>query len=333
MKKTSLKLPIIILASILVMGGIGFHLIEGIDIATSFYWTISTVTTVGYGDVVPQTEVGRVFASVLMVVGIGAILYALTIVGKNIIEGRLWSMVRGSEKEKEVKKMKDHLIICGYGQIGQTITQDLLLGNEKVIIIDKDEEVLRREASDLPYIVGDPTHEEVLEKARIDKAKGLFTTFSDDSDNILVTLSAKEVNPDIRVISRASDDEGIKHLRRAGAEAVILPEREGGLRMSRSFLHPEITDLYEYLISGEKGRAGAVEIPQRAELDGKTIEESGVREKIGVSVVAIRRGKEIITNPKPDQEIKAGDTLITLGTIEQIQKLKELAGETSSRIK
>ncbi|KXB02507.1 hypothetical protein AKJ45_03485, partial [candidate division MSBL1 archaeon SCGC-AAA261F19] len=174
--KVNLKIPIFMLALLVSMGTLGFHIIEGETILKSLYWTVVTITTVGYGDVTPNTELGRVFAMALMVTGIGVIFYILTGVGKNIIEGRIWEIFTMSEKEKEIKNVKDHLIICGYEDIGATITEELLLGNESVVIIDQDGKLLREKASGLPYVVGDPTKEEDLEKAKIDKAKGLFAT-------------------------------------------------------------------------------------------------------------------------------------------------------------
>ncbi|KXB03756.1 hypothetical protein AKJ45_00710, partial [candidate division MSBL1 archaeon SCGC-AAA261F19] len=179
----------------------------------------------------------------------------------------------------------------------------------------------------LPYVVGDPTKEEDLEKAKIDKAKGLFATLPDDPDNILLTLSAKELNPNIRIIAKAESTEGAKHLRRAGAEAIVLPEREGGIRMARSFLYPEITSLYDHLLKGDVGRAGTVKVPEAGVLAGKTIEESKIKEETGVAVIAIKRGDKLITNPKIDEEIKSGDVLIVMGTLSEIAKLKNMVSK------
>jgi len=319
----NVKIAIMIFVSTLLLGGIGFHLIEDVDLVTSFYWTVSTVTTVGYGDIAPHTQLGKIFASVLMVVGVGSIFYALTLIGKNMVEGRLWSMLRGTEKEKIVKKMSDHVIICGYGRIGQTIAEDLIGANEKVVIVDNREDILRREAVNLPYITGDATSEECLEKANIRKAKGLFATFADDSVNILVTLNAKDLNPNVRVISRAANKDGVKHLKRAKAEAVVLPEREGGLRMSKSFLSPEISSM-DHLFQEGVIKTGAVKVQENSGVANIALAESGIRENTGVMVMAIKSGKKIITNPEPKKKIEVGDMLIVLGTAKQIQKLEEL---------
>ena len=323
--KTTLKIPIAVLATIALIGTIGFHLIEDVALLESLYWTIVTMTTVGYGDIVPATEEGKIFAMVLMAMGVGTLLYVLTLVGRNIIEGRLWAVFTGREKRKEMEKMKDHLVVCGYGGVGRPITQELLLGNEKVVVIDKNEEMLRKEIPNLPYIAGDATKEGVLEAAKINEAKGIFAALPDDSDNILLTLSALDINPNLRVITKAETTEGAKHLRRAGAEAVVSPDREGGIRLARSFLHPEITSFYDHLLMGDIGRAGTIQIPSGGNFDGVSIKKSKIRKELGVSIIAIKRGEEIITNPDKDEEMKGGDTLIVMGTLSQIKKLRKRA--------
>lgn len=330
MKTRGLKFPILTLISIVIIGTIGFHFIEEESLLDSFYWTVVTIMTVGYGDITPSTELGKAFSIVLMAVGIGAILYTLTTIGRNIVEGRIWRIFMKTEKNEEVKKLEDHLVICGYGDVGKTVTQELLLGNEDLVIVDTDKETLRKEASDLPYIIGDATKEEVLETARIEKAKGLFATLPSDSDNILLTLIAKDINPEIRIVTKAETTEGAKHLRRAGAESIVLPEREGGMRMARSFLHPEITSLYDHLLMGNITRAETVEVDPEGPLDRITIKESKIREEIGASIIAIKRDEELITNPGIDQEIKGGDTLILMGTLSQIKKLRKRLSQKSS---
>lgn len=328
--KSKLKFSILVLASIIIAGTIGFHLIEEKSLINSFYWTVITITTVGYGDITPETELGRIFSVFLITTGVGTILYILTAVGRNIMEGRLWEFFTMSEMEKEVESLEDHLIVCGYGDIGRTITQEILLGSDDVVIIDQDEEKLRESATDLPYyIIGDARKEEILEKARVNEARGLFATLPEDPDNILLCLSTKEINPDIRIIAKANSTEGEKHLRRAGAEAVVLPQREGGIRMARSLLHPEITSLYDHLLMGDVGRADAIDVPEGGKLDGETIGESNIRKEIGVSVIAVEREGEIITNPKVDEKIRGGDTLIVMGTTSQIKELKKSIEESS----
>lgn len=322
MNRPNIKIPVIILISIVITGTIGFHIIEGANLLDSLYWTVITLATVGYGDIPPETQAGRLFTVFLVTIGVGVILYTFSLIGKNIIEGSIWEIFTVSEKADEVEKLSNHLIVCGYGAIGQAVTEQLLLGDEEVVIIDLNEEVLRIEATDLPYIAGDATQEDVLEKAGCERARGLFATLPKDSDNIMLVLSAKEINPEIRIIAKSEGMEAEKHIRRAGAEAVIHPDSEGGIRMARSFLHPEVTSLYDHMLQGDAGKAGAMEVQKGSLLDGNTIKESGLREDIGISVIAIRRDDELIVNPTINEEIQAEDTLIIMGTPAQIKKMK-----------
>ncbi len=326
MSSGELKTPIIVLASVVVIGALGFSLIEGESLLNSLYWTFATITTVGYGDIPIDTAAGRVFAISVMITGVVAILYSFTLIGRNIIEGRIWEFLTMKEKERLIEDMENHLIVCGYGDVGRAVTEQLLLAGEDVVVVDKDGEVLRVKAKDTPYIVGDATSEEKLEQAGIERAKGIFATLPEDSDNILLSLGAKECNPDIRIVARSNNREVDKHLRRAGAEAVIHPGSEGGIRMARAFIHPEITNLYDHLLSGGVGKADVFEISEGGMLDGTTIKESGLRKEVGVSVVALKRNGEIIVNPEIDKEIRARDTLIVMGTSGQIRKMREKFG-------
>ena len=229
-----------------------------------------------------------------------------------------------SPGETSFEDLEGHLVVCGYGDIGRTVTQQLLLWNETVVVVEKDEEKLERSEEGVRYVVGDATKEEVLERAGVSRARGLFAVLPRDSDNILLALSAKDFNEDIRIVAKADSTESEKHLRHAGVEEVALPDKEGGVRMARSYLHPEITSLYDHLLMGDVGRAGAVEVPKGKAMDGKTIEEAKIRDHTGASVVGIKRGDELITNPKIDQRVEGGDTLIVVGTLSEIEKVRGL---------
>ncbi len=322
MVKKKIKTPIFFLASIILIGTFGYHIIEGRNYLDSFYWTIVTITTVGYGDLPIKTSLGKLFAVVLISSGVGVILYTFTVIGQKIFEGSVWKIFTMKEKAEEVKQKQNHLVVCGYGDVGEAITQQLISHKKEVVLIDKDEEVLRSEAPELPYIVGDATKEETLKMANLSKAKGLFAAIPDDSDNILLVLTAKEINPDIRVVARLERPEGDKHIRRVGAEAVIHPDNEGGTRMAQSYLHPEVTNLYDDLLKGESGKAGTIKVTKKSGLVGKTLKESDLKEKHGLLVVAIKKDSEIILNPDYNQKLEAGDTLIVMGTGSQIDEIK-----------
>lgn len=307
-----IKKPIIILSSITIIGAIGYHLIEGKSLLNSFYWTIVTITTVGYGDLPINTPLGKIFAIILIITSVGVILYTLTILGENIIEGRIWKVFTMREKQEEVEKLSNHMIVCGYGDVGEAIKEQLEMHGKKVVVIDKDEEKLRTEATENPYIVGDATEKETLKKAGADRAEGIFAAMPQDSDNILIILNAIECNKNIRIIARSERTETDKHLEKIGADTVVHPDSEGGIRMAQSFLNPEITNLYDSLFKGNFGKAGTIDVSENSDLVDKTIAQSGLKEEYGL-IVAIKRDEDLLLNPSTNEKIKPNDTLIVIG--------------------
>ncbi|RLG36425.1 potassium channel family protein [Candidatus Alkanophaga liquidiphilum] len=321
------KISILILSLVLLVGCVGFHIIEKVDFLTSAYWTVATVTTVGYGDITPQTRAGMIFALLLMTFGVGAILYALTTFIEMMVEGHLREMMRMGMREREIKKMHGHIIVCGYDRIGRKVVEEFRARGERVVIIDKREEAFRGiYEPDVPFIVGDARKEEILERAGVKRAKGLITTLHEESDNLLVVLNAKDLNPNIRIVSRADDEEGRKHLLKAGAERVILPEALCGVRMARAILHPGVCDFIDLSFAGEDVVIEEFEVSERSKVASSTIRESKIREKTGAMVVALKRGGTLLTNPSPDTKILAGDVLIVIIGKDEIKAIKDLLG-------
>jgi voltage-gated potassium channel len=317
-------IPIAILISVILIGCVSFYHIEGVDLVESVYWTISTVTTVGYGDITPKTEGGKIFSIFLMISGVGAILYVLMMMAEFIIEGEMREMITMTRKEREVRKMKNHVIVCGYGRVGRNTAKELISKKEDIVIIDIDEDVFKRDEPDAPYIIGDARKEEILERANIKTAKGLISALHNNPDNLLVILASKELNPEIKLSSRASDVDGMKYLRRAGVENIVLPERLGGMRLARSFIKPEVCDFVDLALMGEEVEIEAIMVSSGSKIDGKTIKKSGVREDTGAIIVALKRKEKVITNPDPDQRIVSGDVLIVIVSKDKADELKVL---------
>lgn len=323
MEDSALKKPILILSSIIIIGTIGFNLIENGGLLDSFYWTIVTITTVGYGDIPITTTLGKVFAVFLIITGVGVILYTLTVLGENIVKGKVWELFIMKEKQSEIENLNNHLIVCGYGDVGQAISKHLIKHNEDVVVIDKDEEKLRTKATDIPYVVGDATKEEALRDAGISRSEALFSAVPRDSDNLLIVLNAKECNKDLKVIARSVSLETDKHIEKLGAEAVVHPDSEGGIRMAQSLLHPEVTELYNSLLEGDIGNAETIDVSQGNELIGKTIGESNLKENYDALIIALKRNNEIKLNPSIETEIKENDTLIIMAPTSKLKKIQK----------
>jgi voltage-gated potassium channel len=229
----NLKVSIILLFLIILIGTIGFHFLEKVDFFTALYWTIVTISTIGYGDVVPQTLGGRIFGIIIIISGVSVALYTFTAFMTFSMEGELKNILGMSKMQEKINQLKEHVIVCGYGKVGKSIVSNLIKGNIPFVAIENESaalEVLIR--NNLPHIYGDATYGEILDMAGISKAKVLISCLSNDADNLYVILEAKEMNPKIHLILRASRQESVKRFLKLGADKVILPEEAGASQMA-----------------------------------------------------------------------------------------------------
>ncbi len=229
----SLKRSIALLILIVMVGTAGFHFLERVDIITSLYWTIVTIATIGYGDVVPHTMGGMIFSIIIIISGVSVALYTFTAAMTFSMEGQLKNILGVSRMQEKIDQLKEHIIICGYGKVGKNIVNNLI--NEKIpfVVIEKDTaaiEVLVR--NKIPHVVGDATYQETLEMAGASRAKVLISCLSNDADNLYVIIEAKEMNPKMHLILRASRLESVKRFLKLGADKVILPEEAGANQMA-----------------------------------------------------------------------------------------------------
>ena len=309
-------LVVLALTSCVLTGIFGYMGIEGWSFLESFYMTILTFTTVGYNEVRPLTTQGRIFTTFLMLGGVATMLYTLTSVVQYVVEEEfVHSFLRRNRMGARLSRLKDHFIVCGFGRVGQSVVEEFIHESVTVAVVDSDTDALAR-ASELgiPYIQGSATDDETLKSARIDRAEGIVAALGNDQDNVFVTLSARGLNPDLEIVSRASRADSVKNLERAGADHVILPHRIGGLRMAMSVTRPLAVDfLDDVLMSSDANgqRLTEVLVTEGSPLSAGPIGETCA--PIGVHVLAIRRGEEIITYPDKDQTCLAGDSVILVG--------------------
>lgn len=236
------------LITIIIIATVGFSYIEDTDLFTALYWTFSTITTLGYGDVVPETSVGRLFSIIIMISGVAVVLYAFTQAMAFWFEGTFSSIIGVRKMQEKIKKLKDHTIICGYGNVGRYVVEHLMDEKVPYVVIEKEplkiEEMIE---NDILHIPGDATHSETLERAGIGKARVVISCLTADADSLFVLLEAKEMNKKIRVIARATRLENQKRFKKYGAEKVIMPEEAGAIQMAD----------YTKRIYGKGGRADA----------------------------------------------------------------------------
>jgi len=323
-----IKVTFLALFSIIYFGTIALTFAEEFSFWEALYLTVQTVTTVGFGDIVVSTAWGHVIIFVLMIGGVGLMLYSLGLVVAFVIEGQLANVYGRRKMKKKIGQLKNHIIVCGAGRVGWQVVQRLHREGAPYVIIDQDEELISKLLEDgFMAVHGDATLDEVLVNVQIEQAKGLITTLPEDALNVFVTLTAKGLNPDIKVVARMDKLESEKKLRHAGADKIISPAILGGWRMAMSILKPTSMEFIETLLHDYNIEIDIEEfrIDQDSSLAGKTLGLSGVKEKTGAIVIAIARGKDLISNPEAEEVILSGDLLIVLGKKEQLQRLEHLA--------
>jgi len=329
----SIILAIVFLLSMIVIGISGYTLIEGYSFINAIFMTIITISTVGYREVQPLTDNGKIFTIILIVFSFGIFAYAVSTITRYLIDGVFQNYFKTNKVKRRIERVKDHVIICGYGRNGRQAAIEAKEYGFEVLIIEENESIVKQylEDSKLMYIQGDSTNDEVLSLAKPELARALITTLPNDADNLFVVLSAKEMNPDLKIISRAADDNSNKKLRRAGATNIIMSDKLGGQRMARLIAEPDVVEFLDHVLIQQKSDVSISEIcfsDSGDAISGKTIRELGVRDSSGVNIIGLRLANgDYVLNPSPDMEIQSNDKLFVLGNIEQVEKLKAMLAQ------
>ncbi|MCA1990068.1 MAG: potassium channel protein [Desulfarculus sp.] len=312
---------------VVVLGGgtLGYMLIEGWDFHDSLFMTITTVSTVGYGEVHPLSRPGELFSIGLILTGVGSVLYFLTMITQWVVEGKLRQVMGRRSLERKIRSLKDHYIICGYGRIGAQVADMLAEKNVGMVVIDTSEEATRRlEAAGIHYVLGSATEDESLLAAGIDRARGLVATVSSDADNVYIVLTARGMRPDLLIIARATEPGSERKLKRAGADKVVSPYFIGARRIAQTVLRPSVADFIDLTFHGSDLALQMEElvVGQENELVGVSLKESGLRQNLDLIILAIKKADDrMIFNPPADTVIDRGDTLIAMGPHESMIKL------------
>jgi voltage-gated potassium channel len=328
-KSYKLFFPLIIIAVIILIGVVGFMIIEGFSLLDALYMTVITVTTVGYEEVGELSKVGKVFNMLLIISSFATFAYALAKLTQYVVDGEINKFFKNRKIMSAIKELKNHVIICGYGRNGKQAAK--ILGHHKVkfVVIESNDERIEQELSKkegVLYIKGDATDDEVLLSAGIDRAKALITALPEDADNVYIVLSARSLSNSIQIISRSSNPGSGTKLRKAGADSVISPDKIGGTHMATLVSKPDVVEFIDYL-SGEEGESIHLEsvgyeiLPP--ELKDKTLQEIMAWRKTGVNCIGIKDadGKFII-NPPEGTLIGSRMKVIVLGTRQQIEEMK-----------
>jgi len=315
------------LFSIIVIGVSGYMVIEDDSYLNALYMTIITISTVGFGEIHKLSPEGKIFTMILIVISFTTYAYALTTISTHFFEGQLKFFLRGYGT-KNIRKMQNHVVICGYGRNGQQVAKELKAHNHQFVVIDQSHDVVIKSLEkDSGFVEGDATQDEILIKANIKTAKALISTLPIDPDNLYVVLTARALNPNLEIISRASNESSETKLRMAGVNNVVMPERVGGAHMANLVTAPDVIEFLEH-VSVHGDDPTSLEQFECPDIDSnkeiRTIGEYAIRSKTGANIIGFKSpdGRYIL-NPKPDTKVIPGSKLFVLGTPDQISSMEE----------
>jgi voltage-gated potassium channel len=323
------------LAGIFLIGTLWYSLVEGWKWEDAAYMTVITLATVGYGETHPLGSRGRLFTIALILMGVVNLGYIVNRFTAAVIEGYFLEGIRLRQQRRLMESLSEHYIICGFSRTGRQIAKEFQAEAVSFVIIDSELESVQK-AQEIGYIVfqGDATLDDTLLKVGITKAICIVAALPSDAENLYTVLSAKTLNPDIRAIARASTEEAVQKLQRGGADAVISPYITGGKRMAAAALRPQILDFVDGMLSGTDRQLYMEEFlldSDRCPFVGQSLQRAKLRSQSGALVLAIRRldGK-LIGGPTGDTVLMSGDTLICMGTAEQLRDLNQILGPINS---
>ena len=324
----NLKLLAAALAFVVGLGTLGFHYLEGWPWFDGFYMVITTLTTIGYQETHPLSHAGRVFNVVIILGGVSLAFLAIGSLTQALLEFELQNFFGRRRMERDIGRLSGHYIICGAGRVGRSAARELARRPAQFVIIENNEAKAQKLGEDWLILVGDATQEQTLREARIEHARGLVAATTTDATNLYIVLTARSLNPRLRIIARASEEMADKHLRSAGADSVVSPYVFAGQRIAHSFLRPHVVSFLDTATThlGMDLEIGEVPISARSPFAGTTIENSRIRQDRGVIILAIKREAGMRFNPAPDDRIEAGDFLIAMGEPQQLRELEQTAG-------
>jgi voltage-gated potassium channel len=328
-----LKIFTLALLVLTAAGTVGFHFIEGWSWFDSFYMVVITLSTIGYQEVHPLSHAGRVFNVVIITAGVSLVFLMIGAATQALLEFELVKVFGKRRMERDIASLRDHYIICGAGRVGHSVAHELSRKPCPFVIIENAEESIASLDSKWLVLVGDAASEKTLREAGIDRAAGLVAATTTDATNIYTVLTARSLNPHIKIIARASEEAAEKHLKTAGADTVISPYAAAGHRIAQSFLRPNLLDFLD-ITSDRSGTfqmlIEEIKIAPKSALAGATVGSSGIHHKFGIMILAIRHADGSTRfNPQAHEVIGAEDCLIAMGETAQLARLESVAASAS----
>jgi voltage-gated potassium channel len=320
-------IAVTLLVLILFTGTFGYIYYEEWSAFEAFYMTVVTISTVGFGEVHPLSEAGRLFTSFLIISGTGVLAYTLGSLVQFMIEGKFREIIGIKKMAQQIEKLDSHYIVCGYGRIGEFICKVFSANRLPFVIVEQNQEVCDRLSENgYLYVQGDATIDASLEEAGILKARGIITAVTSDTDNVYITLTARGLNPNLYILARSGEERTEKKLLRAGASKVISPYTIGASRMAQAVLRPSVVDFIDIATGYHhlELQIEEIKVGESSSLAGKTLQDSSIRSTHNIIIVAMRKkgASDMTFNPAANTSIEGGDTLIILGEPEAIKRLE-----------
>ncbi len=325
--------PVAILFLLVAIGTVGYIVIDNYTLFDAFYMTIITIATVGYGEVEPLSSGGKMFTVFLIITSFGTFAYAVTAITRFVMDGEFNEFYKNKKLTAAIDKLSDHVIICGYGRNGRQAAHVLKKHDRRFVVVESSGSVtesINHKFSEL-VLTGDSTKDETLIKAGILRASALITTLPVDADNLFIVLTARNLNPKLTIISRASDDNSDTKLKIAGANNVIMPDRVGGAHMASLVMKPDVMEFIDFITAEGGDNINLEEINFDTLSEGlrhKTLKDLEIRNKSGANIIGFKTDTgEYIVNPSADTKIIPKSKIFVLGTPDQIRKLKEILSQ------
>lgn len=324
-----LQVALLLVIAIAFVGATGYHFIEGWTWFESFYMVVTTLATVGYMEIHPLSPMGRAFNMAVIVFGVGAVFFSIGALTQTLMEVELDRVFGRRKMARDIDKIEGHYIICGAGRVGRSAAREFERNRVPFVVIESREAKAEEKADDWLTVVGDATQEKVLRSAHIERARGIVAATTTDATNIYIVLTARAVNPKLKIIARASEEEAEKHLKTAGADVVVSPYGFAGHRIAQSFLRPNVVDFLDIAVSRDAHEELVIEevrVDSKSRLAGKTIGTSYIHRDMGIMVLAIRRQDgQPRFNPTANETIMPGDNLIVMGEAAKMSQLESVA--------
>jgi voltage-gated potassium channel len=319
---------LVLVGAIFVAGTIGYRVLEGAPWWDSFFMTVITVTTVGYEEEVPLSPKGEVFTSILLLAGLGVMLFLLTEVSRSVLEGELRQFLGRVRRSRMIERMKGHEIVCGYGRMGRAVVEELRRAGHAVVVVERSTDRVRMlQEAGIPAILGDATSEMVLREANIAHARGLVSCLNDDAHNVYTALTARSLSPKLFIVARATEEGAERRLLRAGADRVVNPYDLGGTRLAHLVVKPAIVSFFDASLGGLDLQLDQTSLRVGSPVDGTSLAEVNFRARWGLGVVAVQRDTEIFPNPGPQFKLQGGDVLVVFGRRDQISAFEAECGQ------